>query len=83
MIAILAALAAPPCPPEFQIDAIVSRVESEGGAMLDLVAIPGVNVDQVLVIVVNGGVGFIPFKDSCAVGPPVKYDEANKAVTPA
>lgn len=82
MIALLVALSVPPCPPEAQIDRIVAQVEAQGGTMLDLVTIPGVNVDQVLVIVANGGVGFIPFKDSCVVGPPVKYDDV-QPVTPA
>lgn len=83
MIPLLLALSTPlPCSEAIRLDTIVGKIEDAGGAMLNLVDIPGANVDQVLVIVVEGAVGFIPFKDGCEVGPPLKYDEARKT-TPA
>lgn len=74
MIAMLVALVSPPCPATFQVDAVVARIEADSGMMLELIAIPGAHVDQLLVASVDGTVLMFPFKDGCVVAGPRTID---------
>lgn len=78
MIPLILALSTPPCAADLHLDTILSKIEADGGIMLDLVDIPGVTADQFMVITADGTVWLWPFKDGCLAAPPLPLDQARK-----
>lgn len=63
------------------IDKIVAQVMEGGGELIDLVDVPGKDVDQMMVLRIGNAVVVGMVKDNCVVSPPIPLMEAKFSKT--
>jgi hypothetical protein len=86
MLALLAVLAAPipaPDPACVTVPIAVASAEAAGGHMIDLIAVDGETVDQLLFVAVNGLIQMWGVREGCMIGPTMPLDKVKDRGQPA